>query len=116
MGEFTCLILFQEFEINNAKKLATGWGGDRYVVLNNKKGESSLVWLTNWDTPGDMREFFDGYKVLLKKKYPKYTWKSTQKNLYTEHNKKVISLELLKDKVVIIEQVPLKYFAKLRKN
>lgn len=39
-----------------AGKAAAGWGGDRFAVYE-KGGERLLLWITEWDTDADAREF-----------------------------------------------------------
>ena len=38
---------------------ATGWGGDRFSLLEGPSGERTLVALFSWDTVRDASEFFD---------------------------------------------------------
>lgn len=38
-----------------------GWGGDRYQVLQNDKGQLAFALSTAWDSAADAREFFDAY-------------------------------------------------------
>jgi hypothetical protein len=58
---------FGEFEVRGALETwgvaddeataaATGWNGDRYVVLGTSTG-TALVWVTAWDTPEDAARF-----------------------------------------------------------
>src|SRR4051812_19483035 len=59
LGEFeTRLFLFQHLnDQNEAVRGATGWDGDRYVVVNTPQGQG-IVWLTVWDSPVEAGEFF----------------------------------------------------------
>ena len=58
LGEFeTRLVLHQQLQdVAAASRGATGWGGDRYMVVNTPQG-AGLVWVTVWDTPFDGAEF-----------------------------------------------------------
>jgi hypothetical protein len=60
MGEFgTRLFFFQHLKTQGqdpAIRAATGWDGDRYVLVATPAG-NALVWATVWDTPLDAAEF-----------------------------------------------------------
>lgn len=43
---------------------ASGWGGDRFYLLQGKGGEAG-VWITLWDTAGDRDEFLESYTEAL---------------------------------------------------
>ncbi|HEU4746995.1 MAG TPA: hypothetical protein VFS56_00730 [Gemmatimonadaceae bacterium] len=60
LGEFeTRLFLFEHVkDQNEAVRGATGWDGDRYVVVNTPQGQG-LVFVTVWDSPVDAGEFYD---------------------------------------------------------
>ena len=60
LGEFeTRLFLFEHLkDQNEAVRGATGWDGDRYVVVNTPQGEG-VVFLTVWDSSVDAGEFYD---------------------------------------------------------
>ena len=60
LGEFeTRLFLFEHLkDQNEAIRGATGWDGDRYIVVNTPQGEG-IVFLTVWDSAVDAGEFYD---------------------------------------------------------
>jgi len=60
LGEFeTRLFLFEHVkDQNEAVRGATGWDGDRYVVVNTPQGPG-LVFVTVWDSSVDAGEFYD---------------------------------------------------------
>lgn len=60
LGEFeTRLFLFEHLkDQNEAVRGATGWDGDRYIVLRTPQGEG-LVLVTVWDSAVDAGEFYD---------------------------------------------------------
>jgi hypothetical protein len=60
LGEFeTRLFLFEHLkDQNEAIRGATGWDGDRYIVVNTPQGEG-IVFLTVWDSSVDAGEFYD---------------------------------------------------------
>lgn len=48
-----------------------GWDGDRYQVFYSKpENLASIVWMTNWDSVVDAREFRERYGEILADKYP----------------------------------------------
>ncbi len=58
LGEFETRIFLYEHvrEQSSAVRGASGWDGDRYMVVETPRGEA-LVWVTVWDTPVDAAEF-----------------------------------------------------------
>jgi hypothetical protein len=50
-------------------RASEGWGGDRYVVLEDDKKVAMYVWYSTWDTEKDAKEFYEAYAVALEKKY-----------------------------------------------
>ena len=70
-GEFGYQVVLTEFISKRAARIAAaGWGGDRYVLLENKgTGASILGQFTTWDTPADAREFFDAYSERTENRY-----------------------------------------------
>jgi hypothetical protein len=60
LGEFeTRLFLYEQLkDQNEAVRGATGWDGDRYIVVNTPRGEG-LAFVTVWDSSVDAGEFYD---------------------------------------------------------
>lgn len=57
VGEFDLRFMLNENGASNAEGGAAGWGGARYVLLEN--GDDAVVALsTVWDTPADAEEFY----------------------------------------------------------
>ena len=58
LGEFeTRLFLYEHMrDQSGAVRGATGWDGDRYMVIETPRGEA-LVWVTVWDSPVEAAEF-----------------------------------------------------------
>jgi hypothetical protein len=58
LGEFETRVFLYEHMRDNAGAVrgATGWDGDRYMVVATPRGEA-LVWVTVWDSPVDAAEF-----------------------------------------------------------
>jgi hypothetical protein len=71
-GEWSSYLILDHFLNSPAesRKAAAGWGGDRYAVYENRKGEVLYVSLSAWDTDGDAREFFDAYVKRNQLRYP----------------------------------------------
>jgi hypothetical protein len=70
-GEFGYRILLAEFiDKGRASRAAAGWGGDRYVLFEERKtGATLLGQYTVWDSITDAREFFDAYAERTEKRY-----------------------------------------------
>ncbi|MCC7195473.1 MAG: hypothetical protein IT356_07965 [Gemmatimonadaceae bacterium] len=58
LGEFeTRLVLFQQLkDAATASRGASGWGGDRYMVVNTPRG-AGITWLSVWDSQFEAAEF-----------------------------------------------------------
>lgn len=70
LGEFeTRLFLFQHLKDQDAAvRGATGWDGDRYVLVRTPQGDA-MVWVTVWDSPVDGAEFVDLMERLIRRRY-----------------------------------------------
>jgi hypothetical protein len=73
-GEFATKLLLREFKSDKLRlgmidRAAEGWGGDRYVVMEDDKKTAMYVWYTTWDTEKDAKEFYEAYCLALEKKY-----------------------------------------------
>ena len=70
MGEFgTRLFLYEHLQDQNASiRAATGWDGDRFVVLETPKGKG-IAWVTVWDSPFEAAEFVDALGAATAKRY-----------------------------------------------
>lgn len=44
-------------DMDRAVVAAAGWGGDRFAVYEKAEGRRLLVWVTDWDSEADAREF-----------------------------------------------------------
>ena len=63
LGEFFIFAYLERWaEPATAAAAAGGWGGDSYVLLRGPDDGHVLVWVLEWDTPEDAREFFDTYR------------------------------------------------------
>jgi hypothetical protein len=73
-GEFATKLILREFKGDKLRlgmidRAADGWGGDRYVVLEDDKKTAMYVWYTTWDTEKDAKEFYEAYALALERKY-----------------------------------------------
>lgn len=68
LGELMVQCLFKEFfSEEEAKVVANGWDGDRFVAFQ-RGDEVSFIWATVWDSPQDAEEFYQKYKGILSNK------------------------------------------------
>ena len=66
LGQFVLMAYLETaLEPIEALEAASGWGGDRYAVVEGPEGEVLAAWLVSWDSEGDATEFFDGYVNFL---------------------------------------------------
>ena len=71
-GEWGLYLVLDQFlkAPAESRRAAAGWGGDRYEVYENPKGEVMFVSLSTWDTENDAREFFGAYGKRTELRYP----------------------------------------------
>ena len=73
VGELQLRIVFTEHDVPGyaAARIAAGWDGDAYTVLEQRDGDALLLlWATSWDDAEQAAEFETAYRKLLAKKYP----------------------------------------------
>jgi hypothetical protein len=105
-GEFGYQVIMSEFISKRAARLAaTGWGGDRYALYEDKAtGATALVEYTTWDSANDAKEFFDAYSERIEKRYK--VSRSADTNALPrvyETAEGIVSIEMRDKDVVIIE-------------
>ncbi|HWS88625.1 MAG TPA: hypothetical protein VN282_16745 [Pyrinomonadaceae bacterium] len=61
-------LLLAGVSVEEAKRAAAGWGGDRSFVFEREGHAPLFVWRTAWDTPRDAQEFFRAYNQLLQQR------------------------------------------------
>ena len=67
-------LLGQFISEQEAKTVATGWLGDRYILYEGSPtGQFALVARTRWASPETALAFFRDYHTILSKKYPELT-------------------------------------------
>lgn len=107
-GEFGYLVALAEFiSKRTARAAAEGWGGDRYVLYENKTtGGLVLVQFTTWDTERDAEEFFEAYSARTEKRYKlgKQSESRSQLRVY-DTNEGLAAVELRGKDVLLIEGV-----------
>jgi hypothetical protein len=105
-GEFGYQVVLGEFVPRRAARTAAaGWGGDRYVLFENKVTRATvLIEYTSWDTAADAKEFFDAYSERTEKRYKvsRPTEVSGKPGVY-QTNEGLVSIEMRDRDVVIIE-------------
>jgi hypothetical protein len=105
-GEFGYQVIMSEFIPKRAARVAaTGWGGDRYALYENKaNGAAALVEYTTWDSARDAKEFFDAYSERTEKRYKvsRPAGTDTGSRIY-ETTEGLASIELRDKDVLIIE-------------
>ena len=71
-GEWGFYLILDQFLKSpvESKRAAAGWGGDRFALYENAKGEVVYVSASVWDTENDAREFFDAYVKRTQLRYP----------------------------------------------
>jgi hypothetical protein len=105
-GEFGYLVALAEFIARRtARTAASGWGGDRYALYENKSsGALVLAQYTTWDTENDAREFFDAYSERTENRYKVVRPANSNTSLRVyETNEGLASIELRGNDVVIME-------------
>lgn len=105
-GEFGYLIILSEFiDKRAAARAAEGWGGDRYLLYENKKsGELILAQYTSWDSQRDAREFFDAYSQRTERRYKNCRRVHSQPTARTYQTEEgLVSIQMRDRDVAIIE-------------
>jgi hypothetical protein len=70
LGELDLRILVQQYtDSTTGNRAASGWGGDRYRLVERADGQLGLALKTTWDTSNDANEFFDGLTKSLRKRF-----------------------------------------------
>jgi hypothetical protein len=63
------LILEQLTDSTRAMRGSSGWGGDRWLLME-KDGKQALVIRTVWDSENDAQNFFETFGLALKNRFP----------------------------------------------
>jgi hypothetical protein len=105
-GEFATKLLLREFKSDKLRlgmidRAADGWGGDRYVVLEDDKKNAMYVWYTTWDTVKDAKEFYEAYCLALEKKYEQESKEGREDKTSFPTPSGLVSIEI-RDKDVLV--------------
>jgi hypothetical protein len=65
MGQAELRVFLEEHLGVEAKDLAQGWDGDRYLLLLGPEGHDALVWASVWDTEEARDRFVEGLRPAL---------------------------------------------------
>jgi hypothetical protein len=58
-------LLMAGVAVEDAKRAAAGWGGDRAFLFEREGARPLFVWRTSWDKPSDAQEFFKAYNAMM---------------------------------------------------
>ncbi|MDT5296315.1 MAG: hypothetical protein QOJ76_3195, partial [Acidobacteriota bacterium] len=61
-------LLMAGVPVEEAKRAAAGWGGDRTFLFERDEHAPLFVWKTVWDTGRDAQEFFRAYNTMLQQR------------------------------------------------
>jgi hypothetical protein len=111
-GEWGFYLLLDQFlkAPAESRRAAAGWGGDRYEVYEDQKGDVLFASLSTWDTEIDARQFFDAYVKRIELRYPgarPNSERETPNALVLKTNEDTVAIELRASRVLIIEGIPL---------
>lgn len=65
LGQMELGIVLETHLGSEAKSLADGWDGDRYLLLQRSDGEDGLVWASVWDSAEARDRFVTGFEDAL---------------------------------------------------
>jgi len=107
-GEFVIKLLLKEFRSDKLRlgaidRAADGWGGDRYVVLEDDKKTTMYVWYSTWDSEKDAKEFYDAYCLALEKKYEQETKEGREDKTTFTTPSGLVSVELKGKDVLVFD-------------
>ena len=108
-GEWSLYLILDQFlkSSPDSKRAAAGWGGDRYAVYENQRGQVVYVAVSAWDTEKDAREFFDAYVKRSRLRYPAaqaFTDTATVWSARTAEGN--VSIEMRGKRIIVIEGLP----------
>ena len=67
MGEFMLRSYLEEYLSDaEAEEAASGWGGDKYILMSNPDHGRLLVWQIQFDTGADADQFLEAYRVFMR--------------------------------------------------
>jgi hypothetical protein len=106
-GEWSLYLILDQFLKSPAesKRAAAGWAGDRYEVLESRRGQVVYLSLSSWDTEKDAREFFDAYAARTRLRYSDATFSDLSDSLTARTSEGNVLIRLRGKQVLAIEGV-----------
>lgn len=108
-GEWSFYLILDQFlkSSPDSKRAAAGWGGDRYAVYENQRGQVVYVSVSAWDTEKDAREFFDAYVKRSRLRYPAAEALARTATMWSARTAEGnVSIEMRGKRIVVIEGLP----------
>ena len=108
-GEWSFYLILDQFlkSSPDSKRAAAGWGGDRYAVYENQRGQVVYVSVSAWDTEKDAREFFDAYVKRSRLRYPAAQALAQTATVWSARTAEGnVSIEMRGKRIVVIEGLP----------
>ena len=108
-GEWSTYLILDQFlkSAAESKRAAAGWGGDRYAVYENGRGQVVYVSVSTWDTEKDAREFFDAYVKRTRLRYAgAQPINEGLTNWSARPSEGVVNIEMRGKRVVVVEGLP----------
>lgn len=108
-GEWSLYLILDQFlkSSSDSKRAAAGWGGDRYAVYENQRGQVVYVSVSAWDTEKDARDFYDAYVKRSRVRYPNAQPSADTATLWSARTAEGnVSIEIRGKRIVVIEGLP----------
>jgi hypothetical protein len=108
-GEWSLYLILDQFlkSSPDSKRAAAGWGGDRYAVYENQRGQVVYVSVSAWDTEKDGREFYEAYVKRSRGRYPAAQASADTATLWSARTVEGnVSIEIRGKRIVVIEGLP----------
>ena len=108
-GEWGLYLILDHFlkSSPDSKRAAAGWGGDRYAVYENQRGQVVYVSVSAWDAEKDAREFFDAYVKRMRLRYAAAKASTHTATIWSARTAEGnLSIEIRGKRIVVIEGLP----------
>ena len=108
-GEWSTYLILDQFlkSAGESRRAAAGWGGDRYAVYEDSRGQVVYVSMANWDTEKDAGEFFAAYVRRSKLRYPDARVISGAGGVWSARTSEGnVTIEMRGRRVMVIEGLP----------
>jgi hypothetical protein len=108
-GEWSFYLIVDQFlkSSPDSKRAAAGWGGDRYAVYENQRGQVVYISVSAWDTEKEAREFFAAYVKRSRLRYPAaQALSDTAAGWSARTAEGNVTIEMRGKRVVVIEGLP----------